>query len=125
VERVSEPYIRCRGGVHPEENGEKARQLRSRPSGSQTWRSSRRSRSKASTYVPIRLDLLTACGLASGLFHHSLEGREGAEMVLGTFAETKVPRRRGRNPAIKNQSKAGDLNFGSVKIHSGKLLGSP
>ena len=43
---------------------EKGRQQRSRPSGSPTCaRSSRRSRSEASTYPRVRLSLLTACGL--------------------------------------------------------------
>ena len=51
--------------------------------------------------MPGRLDLLTACGLADGLFHHSLEGRERAEMVLGHFAETKVSRRAEAKPRIK------------------------
>ena len=82
-----EPSYSGRRRRNPEENGEKVRQLRSRCS-------------KASTYVPVRLDLLAACGLAGELFHHSLEGRAQARMVLGPFAETKGPRRAGATPRI-------------------------
>ena len=41
--------------VSAKETVEKGRQRRSRPSGSLTWRSSRRSRSKPSTYSIVRL----------------------------------------------------------------------
>jgi hypothetical protein len=34
------------------------------------------------------------------LFHHSLQGRTRAEMVLGPLAETKGPRRVGTTPHI-------------------------
>ncbi len=54
--------------------------------------------------MPVRLDLLTACGLAGELFHHPLEDRTRAEMVLGSFAEIKGSRLQRRNPASKNSA---------------------
>ena len=60
-----------------------------------------RARNPQRTYS-VRFRLLAACGLAGEHFHHSLEGRTQAKMVLGTFAETQVPRRAGAKPCKNN-----------------------
>jgi len=64
----------------------KLRQLRSRCS-------------KPSTYLPVYASGFSLpAALLAELFDHSLEGRARAKLVLGTFAETKVPRRAGAKP---------------------------
>jgi len=63
----------------------------------------------------LRIDSASSRAILFGTVAKFPEGRARAEMVLGTFAETKVPRLQGRNPASNHFPRKPFINQPSLK----------